>query len=175
MAVRWRRSRPFQSTRPCGAGPEVRRHDDVPIAISIHPPLRGGTAPVLAALHSVSFQSTRPCGAGHSAPALKNPWKYFNPPALAGRDEQMEQEGASREISIHPLLAGRDRTVRANVLRQPFQSTRPLRGGTPHTPHRAQSPSFQSTRPLRGGTAGATCTAAAARFQSTRPLRGGTC
>ena len=54
--------------------------------ISIHPPLRGGTAPVLAALHSVSFQSTRPCGAGHSAPALKNPWKYFNPPALAGRD-----------------------------------------------------------------------------------------
>ena len=76
---------------PALAGRDIPRKRITPGGeISIHPPLRGGTAPAAAAL-------------GHF------------------------------KISIHPPLAGRDRTVRANVLRQPFQSTRPLRGGTTYS------------------------------------------
>ncbi len=95
-------------------------------------------------------------------------------------------------------MRGGTRTVRANVLRQPFQSTRPLRGGTAEGSNALHPAGFQSTRPLRGGTACKTMCAAAKsyfnppapcgaglplrqqpwgilRFQSTRPLRGGTC
>ena len=55
-----------------------------------------------------------------------------------------------------------------------FQSTRPVRGGTPHIIFTGRRKAFQSTRPVRGGTACARRTPSLYLFQSTRPVRGGT-
>ena len=59
-------------------------------------------------------------------------------------------------------------------MRSPFQSTRPLRGGTALCRGKIAAVKFQSTRPLRGGTETFDLTAKDDVFQSTRPLRGGT-
>ena len=79
----------------------------------------------------------------------------------------------------------------------PFQSTRPVRGGTAVNWREYAQIIFQSTRPVRGGTAPTRCAAprrpisihppragrdvfqldlrvAGKEFQSTRPVRGGT-
>ena len=55
-----------------------------------------------------------------------------------------------------------------------FQSTRPLRGGTPLSSYTTPPLKFQSTRPLRGGTQARKARTQSPEFQSTRPLRGGT-
>ena len=104
---------------------------------------------------------------------------------------------AALKISIHPPLAGRDLGACFRCLRRPnfnppapcgagpiaalmassstvFQSTRPLRGGTPPKWRHYALHAFQSTRPLRGGTQGVALNALVEVFQSTRPLRGGT-
>ena len=117
-------------------------------------PLRGGTEEVLADAYAGIFQSTRPLRGGTLEQQAYNRW--YN-------------------ISIHPPLAGRDRTTQSCArLLYRFKSTRPLRGGTVHLAPGAPPKKFQSTRPLRGGTLKSRFSKPTTRFQSTRPLRGGT-
>ena len=76
-------------------------------------------------------------------------------PPLAGRDRRSSAWRRSSTISIHPPLAGRDaRLLTLASGMGPFQSTRPLRGGTAPILQRCGFETFQSTRPLRGGTDG---------------------
>ena len=56
-------------------------------------------------------------------------------------------------ISIHPPHAGRDVTQGLlDVITAIFQSTLPMRGGTPSMAGRIKASGFQSTLPMRGGT-----------------------
>ena len=79
-------------------------------------------------------------------------------------------------ISNHPPRAGRDNLPDGDLTDDlVFQSTRPVRGGTPLIEEVAEKPKrFQSTRPVRGGTTNWASTSPKSRFQSTRPVRGGT-
>ena len=102
---------------------------------------------------------------------------YFNPPAPCGAGLSTIPGFITAEsISIHPPRAGRDVGVGvAAAERFPFQSTRPVRGGTGTSP--GADPGlipFQSTRPVRGGTIFVTVAPFSLQFQSTRPVRGGT-
>ena len=167
----------FQSTRPLRGGTSVPDMDVCFEFISIHPPLAGrdDTASLVEILRDISIH-----------------------PPLAGRDLDYLVVVFETLISIHPPLAGRDEIADVEImLEQIFQSTRPLRGGTPADKRNVVIQVFQSTRPLRGGTmvrfppnsfptyfnppapcgAGLLCSWAVAppiTFQSTRPLRGGT-
>ena len=101
-------------------------------------------------------------------------------------------------ISIHPPRAGWDGTPCAWRSAEPaFQSTHPVRGGTPAVTVTGPDKSnfnpptpcgvglearqarrfevvFQSTHPVRGGTIQRALLVTAIQFQSTHPVRGGT-
>ena len=105
-----------------------------------------------------------------------------------------------QEISIHPPREGWDApSCCVFKSRSGFQSTHPVRGGTPGAPVAwPASCRFQSTHPVRGGTAGkvhmltptevisihppregwdfnkSRCRQVFKLFQSTHPVRGGT-
>ena len=118
--------------------------------------MRGGTMLALLIAMSLGFQSTRPMRGG----TLRSPLRHRLLP-----------------ISIHPPRAGRDKLSAAALCswvnfnppapcgagpalpfapfpRRPFQSTRPVRGGTRMVPGITYTRKFQSTRPVRGGTGG---------------------
>ena len=146
----------FQSTRPVRGGTQTVIKHRAADTISIHPPragrdifacfgliinnpfqstrpVRGGTT-ISCMTHALRiFQSTRPVRGGtvvsrQQGVAPRN----FNPPAPCGAGLLGQQEqGAVAHISIHPPRAGRDMRCRywAHLL-APFQSTRPVRGGT---------------------------------------------
>ena len=163
-------------------------------------PLRGATSAfaVFSALAS-TFQSTRPLRGATAGLECKTTSSFISIHApLAGRDSDQCRYFVIAPISIHAPLAGRDKPGRCfALLRDIFQSTRPLRGATRFVPKLMRSSSFQSTRPLRGATLclyahniaekyfnpRAPCGARhissnkdlhAFQFQSTRPLRGAT-
>ena len=162
---------------PRGAGPRAVRTHVLRQSISIHRPLRGGTAlrRVVAPAAGISIH-----------------------PPLAGRDHRPGQRRAQPEISIHPPLAGRDQraaiTARSSRHFNPpapcgagqtlqaapgkrweFQSTRPLRGGTAAQRGRSRADGISIHPPLAGRDVLVTLhVTSASPFQSTRPLRGGT-
>ena len=121
------------------------------------------------------FQSTRPLRGG-TAPPLGHPVEYvisIHPP-LAGRDYVCKYISKGLGISIHPPLAGRDRNKTLILLLFCISIHPPLAGRDRAAfPPRHGLP-FQSTRPLRGGTSTHGRSARVLQFQSTRPLRGGT-
>lgn len=112
----------------------------------------------------------------------------YSVPYIAGKNLPKDSDSA-------PCGAGQDNLVPPPSY-PPFQSTRPLRGGTAGWHHgRNDGPisihppcgagllvlfdqssyeAFQFTRPLRGGTKLTVTNTAFGVFQSTRPLRGGT-
>ena len=112
----------------------------------------------------------------------------YSVPYIAGKNLPKDSDSA-------PCGAGQDNLVPPPSY-PPFQSTRPLRGGTAgwhhgrndgpisihppcgagpcHSDCRQSQPPFQSTRPLRGGTSRWAILLPDWIFQSTRPLRGGT-
>ena len=103
---------------------------------------------------SVLFQSTRPLRGGTLVRlAHVQQTRISIHPPLAGRDDARSGPQIRSAISIHPPLAGRDEIADVEImLEQIFQSTRPLRGGTPADKRNVVIQVFQSTRPLRGGT-----------------------
>ena len=119
-----------------GRDPHQDRQADKP-HISIHPPLAGrDVSPDCYFI--VRLISIHPplAGRDHCRSSSVCCWCYFNPPAPCGAGQMANvklRDGAF--ISIHPPLAGRDLLHRF-LDRSPalFQSTRPLRGGTPRQP-----------------------------------------
>ena len=103
----------------------------------------------------IVFQSTLPVRGGTSPPCLPFPACFhFNPPSPCGEGRHgAPVAGCRSKISIHPPRAGRDggRRDRRRAW-QEFQSTLPVRGGTPVSIFAADAISFQSTLPVRGGT-----------------------
>ena len=96
-------------------------------------------------------------------------------PPLAGRDRSAGAAGRKGRISIHPPLAGRDfmwRWSRHDLFY--FNPPAPCGAGPVRSKYTQEGDEFQSTRPLRGGTDAAAQSARGELFQSTRPLRGGT-
>ena len=167
----------FQSTRPLRGGTGWHNCPLAACLISIHPPLAGRDYPRTPwSRASCYFNPPAPCGAGPRRRPGTSWTTNFNPPAPCGAGLQRQLDEANRKV---------------------FQSTRPLRGGTPvhdvrahlgnisiHPPlagrdlyHRSPTCcwlAFQSTRPLRGGTCAVFERSENGEFQSTRPLRGGT-
>ena len=90
----------------------------------------------------------------------------YSVPYIAGKNLPKDSDSA-------PCGAGQDNLVPPPSY-PPFQSTRPLRGGTSRWAILLPDWIFQSTRPLRGGTQAVNEYNTVYRFQSTRPLRGGT-
>ncbi len=147
----------FQSTRPVRGGtltiPKLSSHFRISIhppragrdqagaagcpgaaSISIHPPHAGrdGNCPQTDSNHQISIH---PPHAGRDVTqSLKNrSIKDFNPPAPCGAGRScVIFLFLAQYISIHPPHAGRDNSQmigkKATIL---FQSTRPMRGGTP--------------------------------------------
>ena len=168
----------FQSTRPVRGGTCRCQGRCRNRSISIHPPRAGRDS--RSAIHASScflFQSTRPVRGGTPAPQSTHPAAfYFNPPAPCGAGHCGMSTGRSGVmISIHPPRAGRDYAMIWQAFRfLKFQSTRPVRGGTPSSVSPSAHKSFQSTRPVRGGTSRCRWPQSPRKFQSTRPVRGGT-
>ena len=120
------------------------------------------------------FQSTRPCGAGHSAPALKTRGNIsIHPPLRGGTSRGNGSRRAARFQSTRPCGAG-PFAIEAKERAEGFQSTRPLRGGTPHFWKGNCIPTISIHPPLAGRDRIRRTRADADEFQSTRPLRGGT-
>ena len=125
----------FQSTRPVRGGTAVLFLQQLHGRISIHPPRAGRDEPFSSnAITSKPFQSTRPVRGGTTR-ALPRCWSNtisIHPPR-AGRDEKVAPRSMlDFLISIHPPRAGRDAELYMIVLcKILFQSTRPVRGGTP--------------------------------------------
>ena len=144
--------------------------------ISIHPPLAGRDESIRLQLPDFPISIHPPlAGRDEAEVRLRERVGISIHPPLAGRDRGARRRDRHVYISIHPPLAGRDWRGETSRRRSgPFQSTRPLRGGTPFRPAAPQRETFQSTRPLRGGTILRGLAIDLDVFQSTRPLRGGT-
>ena len=102
--------------------------------ISIHPPRAGRDA----------FQARMRCR-----------YTHFNPPAPCGAGPAFRSfSSSSAEISIHPPRAGRDplATLQIRLLKR-FQSTRPVRGGTPSPSSRYSHHDFNPPAPCGAGLA----------------------
>ena len=100
----------FQSTRPLRGGTRSLIGSPPVGYISIHPPLAGRDAAsdIFFLVSDISIH-----------------------PPLVGRDWSSYADQIRAIISIHPPLVGRDVPVYSSVLSpEPFQSTRPLWGGT---------------------------------------------
>ena len=122
----------FNPPAPCGAGPP--RSTTRTGCSNFNPP-----APCGAGLCSASltcglerFQSARPLRGGTSAARITLSMILISiHPPLAGRDVYLIIIRVRLAISIHPPLAGRDASrPLCSHPASPFQSTRPLRGGT---------------------------------------------
>ena len=147
----------FQSTRPARGGTTIPPLSQVPFTISIHPPRAGRDLLtqgfILGAAISIhppragrdkttlaqvaidqNFNPPAPCGAGRRSCTTGSAETDFNPPAPCGAGLSTRCIICSAaSISIHPPRAGRDdRQITANNIRRTFQSTRPVRGGTPN-------------------------------------------
>ena len=103
--------------------------------ISIHPPHAGRDRFIIDTQpRRRYFNPPSPCGEGRDLPILEpEAEKNFNPPSPCGEGPHIVIVIHHRPtISIHPPHAGRDaaaaRIIRAHRL---FQSTLPMRGGTP--------------------------------------------
>ena len=169
--------------------------------ISIHPPHAGRDRFIIDTQpRRRYFNPPSPCGEGRDLPILEpEAEKNFNPPSPCGEGPHIVIVIHHRPtISIHPPHAGRDaaaaRIIRAHRL---FQSTLPMRGGTPppgpvaataaisiHPPHAGRdfsasgppSPDTDFNPPSPCGE-GQTRTPRGTKgqlFQSTLPMRGGT-
>ena len=96
-------------------------------------------------------------------------------PPLAGRDDRLLELSLARYISIHPPLAGRDTDIPIMQTSSiDFNPPAPCGAGLFLASQTFDIDKFQSTRPLRGGTIYTICYNVKEVFQSTRPLRGGT-
>ena len=145
----------FNPPAPCGAGHNLPASVDNIVVFQSTRPVRGGT------------QNFRFSGVKEN---------NFNPPAPcgAGRPERQRlcQAGA---ISIHPPRAGRDPAPQSTHPASFYFNPPAPCGAGPHGHCRPGGlHPFQSTRPVRGGTAKDTDCATNKQFQSTRPVRGGT-
>ena len=102
-------------------------------------------------------------------------YTYFNPPAPHGAGGRGDAQH-SAQISIHPPRAGRDKRrwlTTACLCR--FQSTRPVRGGTPSLNSLARRTLyFNPPAPCGAGLWAGRSFNHPKSFQSTRPVRGGT-
>ena len=121
----------------------------------------------------------------------------FNPPAPCGAGPYTSTYLTTNKISIHPPRAGRDAFAVPGRHGAPFQSTRPVRGGTKQEPDTGDTLAISihppragrdylvlmevgsiliSIHPPRAGRdrCGVHRTRTFWGFQSTRPVRGGT-
>ena len=170
----------FQSTHPVRGGTfpvTVAVYGD---GISIHPPREGWDLLVVFRFLILEiFQSTHPVRGGTiSVQAL--PFRAYcisiHPPRegwdrdTSSRDRRIpaisihppregwdcrsdRTERISACISIHPPREGWDEpTTAAELFVRLFQSTHPVRGGTPRRGQEKEKSVFQSTHPVRGGT-----------------------
>ena len=139
--------------------------------------MRGGTklSAVWYCLRPISIHPPR-AGRDHKLHPLQHRSCYFNPPSPCGEGRKRHGLLQEADISIHPPRAGRDAVEDDKAIYDyRFQSTLPVRGGTPvvcvltpavlaisiHPPRAGRdlisSPFtrptiFQSTLPVRGGT-----------------------
>ena len=149
------------------------------LSISIHPLLAERDDTVLPEIRQeVEFQSTRSSRSGTRCRRYKGSSPdNFNPPAPRGAGPDVRDPSeAGRVISIHPLLAERDkRKLTGSLLSRTFQSTRSSRSGTTSKPGSGGDFVFQSTRSSRSGTKPMVVILVDfAKFQSTRSSRSGT-
>ena len=102
----------FNPPVPCGAGLQHDETNPSDVAFQSTRPLRGGTRFDAEKQQAEEFQSTRPLRGGTCAgkESIRRIWN-FNPPAPcgAGRDSEALEKSHDR-ISIHPPLAGRDKS-----------------------------------------------------------------
>ena len=176
--IRFARKSQFQSTRPVRGGTFALLRS-AQISLNFNPPAPCGAGHNLPASvdNIVVFQSTRPVRGGTQNfrfSGLKE--NNFNPPAPcgAGRPERQRlcQAGA---ISIHPPRAGRDPAPQSTHPASFYFNPPAPCGAGPHGHCRPGGlHPFQSTRPVRGGTTIAQAALNLVIFQSTRPVRGGT-
>ena len=150
-----RSGRDFNPRSPCGERLPVKASSTATGEFQSTLPLRGATlrSPPRSCT-SRHFNPRSPCGerpmyglscSNCSGISIHAP--------LAGSDRRIGVAGGRLFISIHAPLAGSDMlkdAVTQNAIT--FQSTLPLRGATPRTPHRTGGGEFQSTLPLRGAT-----------------------
>ena len=169
----------FNPPSPCGEGRMVPLYNLERLKFQSTLPVRGGTRSAwLWRTSQRYFNPPSPCGEGRDCqiqPSILI--KNFNPPSPCGegRDAQIIDDG-KYFISIHPPRAGRDRMPFCRAPQNSvFQSTLPVRGGTPCADAVQRESVFQSTLPVRGGTLAAELPILRrGAFQSTLPVRGGT-
>ena len=122
----------FNPPAPCGAGQKP--STGIAEEINFNPPAPCGAGRRLG--HFLPrfrhFNPPAPCGAGLVELCRSDPGDNFNPPAPCGAGRAgIQLRAVAGAISIHPPLVGRDVPVYSSVLSpEPFQSTRPLWGGT---------------------------------------------
>ena len=145
----------FNPPAPCGAGRNTTYNNIPEIVFQSTRPVRGGTPPALflCLVQQISIHPPR-AGRDVNASPLSPFSPYFNPPAPCGAG---------------PALAiGLIRAI-------PFQSTRPVRGGTSWLRYLvANSSYFNPPAPCGAGPWPAHRQREKTKFQSTRPVRGGT-
>ena len=188
----------FNPPAPCGAGREDRKQKDNHRNFNPPAPCGAGRCRLRCLHPEAHFNPPAPCGAGHLGRRPGGPHPHFNPPAPCGAGPPQRAQNLRCRHFNPPAPCGAGLFFILMISFQVvFQSTRPLRGGTPAAapiPQRSgisihpplagrdfvefadftmESP-FQSTRPLRGGTGKNPVLPALGPFQSTRPLRGGT-
>ena len=118
-------------------------------------PLRGGTIHFNLGIFAIGFQSTRPLRGGtlFRRPEATSKNISIHPP-LAGRDDRLLELSLARYISIHPPLAGRDTDIPIMQTSSiDFNPPAPCGAGLFLASQTFDIDKFQSTRPLRGGTA----------------------
>ena len=123
----------FQSTRPLRGGTRIVLDVGAASWISIHPPLAGRDSVRLTEMLRLVI-SIHPPLAGRDSGKIGGRWYYsgdFNPPAPCGAGPRpvYPAEGLSDFNPPAPCGAGPQR-CKVFLYRAPFQSTRPLRGGT---------------------------------------------
>ena len=125
----------FNPPSPCGEG--LHRHLLLLLKISIHPPRAGRDSRQLQCDSRVDyFNPPSPCGEGLNPgrPDEGSGLISIHPPR-AGRDCLLFLIWSESHISIHPPRTGRDSTAVCFRSWRVFQSTLPVRGGTPlHRP-----------------------------------------
>ena len=147
------RANRFQSTRPVRGGTTDLRKFAHCGTISIHPPRAGRDYPDNhPEARDLDFNPPAPCGAGPVVKASKAKVTDFNPPAPCGAGRRTFESLSSRSwISIHPPRAGRDpQRFRPTAPTGKFQSTRPVRGGTP-VAYRLEYPHYYFNPPAPCG------------------------
>ena len=147
--------------------------------ISIHPPHAGwDSASGPSSCSCVSFQSTHPMRGGTlNSRCISSMRKNFNPPTPCGVGHgHAGRRPVHDHISIHPPHAGWD-FFEAYAIRhaEKFQSTHPMRGGTPfaHTTF-LHGRNFNPPTPCGVGPFSSISSRSMPEFQSTHPMRGGT-